>query len=51
MFVGLDDQPDWLRWGVSIGVATASWWLWERPFLRLKRRFGRDPIDGATASD
>ena len=29
-----------LKLGLSLGAATASWWLVERPFLRWKGRFG-----------
>lgn len=51
VFFGLASQPDWLRWALAIGVSTASWWLWEQPFLRLKRLFKRDPGGGANAFD
>lgn len=32
-----------LKLGLSVGAATASWWLVERPFLRWKGRFGYRP--------
>ncbi|MBK7950271.1 MAG: acyltransferase [Deltaproteobacteria bacterium] len=41
VFVGLGDEPVGVRWAVAIALASASWWLWERPFLRLKPRFER----------
>ena len=30
-----------VRWAVTFAAAFASYWLMERPFLRLKSRFGR----------
>jgi peptidoglycan/LPS O-acetylase OafA/YrhL len=41
VLVGLDSAPLWIRWTLAIGLATASWWLWERLFLRLKGRYAR----------
>lgn len=41
VFVALDRRPIALRWAVALAIAVASWWLVERPFLRLKRRFER----------
>ena len=51
VFFGLGSQPGWLRWMVAIGVATVSWWLWERPFLRLKHRFDRTPMGSAPQAE
>jgi len=49
VFVGLDAWPVAVRWLVAIGLAAASFQVWERPFLRLKRRFAR-PVEGASAA-
>ncbi|HVP31870.1 MAG TPA: acyltransferase [Myxococcota bacterium] len=49
VFAALGTQPRWLQWIAAIGLAALSRAVVERPFLRLKHRFDRDPAPGVEA--
>ncbi|MFO0691728.1 MAG: acyltransferase [Myxococcota bacterium] len=50
VFVGLGDQSVGIRWVAAIALAAVSWWLLERPILRLKVRFERSPAGAERAA-
>jgi peptidoglycan/LPS O-acetylase OafA/YrhL len=50
VFVLLAAHPFWLQWAAAIALAAASYRFWEQPFLRLKRRFARDPAPDEPAA-